>query len=128
MPRILTGAMLALALLGCTRAPKLASPSGTVRFQGKPLPGGYITFAAPSGQTMRGMIQPDGTYTLNDVPTGELAVAIETESIQALEKTVGKTEGFRYVKIPKSYADIKTSELTARLEPGVREDLDFDLK
>jgi hypothetical protein len=49
---------------------------------GQPLPAGRITFAPASGSPgVTGEIQ-DGKYTVENVPTGENKVAVETEYIQ----------------------------------------------
>ena len=48
---LLTGLFLALIASGCggNSGPKLVPLSGTVTFDGKPVPAGYISFTPPSG-------------------------------------------------------------------------------
>src|SRR5437762_3142881 len=73
---------LAVLIAGCDRAPKLrpgwAIVSGTVTYQGKPLPGGEVMWCTTkdgAAVVRGGPIRENGTFTL-DTPTGPAQVAI----------------------------------------------------
>src|SRR5215213_3079025 len=72
---------LVVTIVGCGRAPKLrpgwAIVSGTVTYQGKPLPGGEVMWCTTkegASVARGGPIGEDGTFTL-DTPTGVAKVA-----------------------------------------------------
>jgi hypothetical protein len=123
--------------IGCHRAPPIekerTAAKGTVTLDGKPLPGGTITFRSVKDTMFRAtvVIQPDGTFLVADAPEGPVTVAIETESVLALAPPLGPNDPKpkAYVPIPAKYADEKTSGLSATVARG--EDappLSFDLK
>ncbi len=70
------GSLLLLAILtaGCSRG--TGNISGTVKFNGEPLPAGTITFYDQDNGTSSDAIKPDGTYSVKKVPTGPVKVAI----------------------------------------------------
>lgn len=79
------GSLLACSLLvaGCG-GPKTAKVSGTVMFGGKALPGGKITFYPANGGAANPAsadIQEDGTYTVTNVPVGEVKVTVSTDHL-----------------------------------------------
>jgi hypothetical protein len=51
-------------------AADLGTTEGSIRFQGKPLPGGTVSFHPAKGKALVGAIQPDDTYGIKDVPAG----------------------------------------------------------
>jgi len=55
--------------------------SGQVTLDGKPLPIGNIIFVPANGPAVSAPIK-DGAYTAPGVPTGEIKVAVETDSIK----------------------------------------------
>jgi hypothetical protein len=65
-----------LALAGCKR--ERATVSGTVTFNKRPLTAGTISFVAAGNLMGTGTIKPDGTYTVNDAPVGEVTVTVST--------------------------------------------------
>src|SRR5262249_22760148 len=82
-------AVLALLLFissGCRRTtsvPSGPSISGKVTLNGKPVTGGTMFLVPKSGPPeIRVEIKPDGTFKKSGVRTGEMQVAIETESIK----------------------------------------------
>src|ERR1700682_6061894 len=80
--------LLVLAL-GCGATSNTPSTvTGSVTYNDKPVTGGTITFQAEAGGTYPFTIQPDGTYSsISEMPTGEMAVSIETESLNKDKKT-----------------------------------------
>jgi len=146
----LCAAALSLGLLaGCggTRNPNApAKITGSVKYQGKPVPGGNIVFHTKNNQGMyRCSLGADGTYEIADVPTGALTVTVETESLNPSKKKgpaypgaggkgskldaeymagvkksgmpVNATPAV-YQRIPEKYAKAETSPLTVTVEAG----------
>jgi hypothetical protein len=121
-------ALLAFAI-GCSNEPvreaNRSSASGLVTLDGKPLAGGSVTLTLAKDPMYRviAMIRSDGHFSVDNAPTGEVLVAIETESAQS-----GNPKG--YIPIPAKYANVKTSGLTATIDnaetAGAK--LSFDLK
>jgi hypothetical protein len=123
-----------------------ASISGSVNYKGKPVTGGSVQFYTQSGTPYSAAIGADGTYSVADVPLGELIVCVETESVNPVHKaSTGKEASQRqasmgnrqppagqgggsggtpsgeepkYVKIPDKYAKSKTSPLTYTAKQG----------
>lgn len=143
-----------LLVLGCGETKgTVARLSGSVKYKGTPVTAGTITFTAkgeggdPSG-SYPVPITTDGTYSTSQLPAGELAVAIETESINPKNRRspeqygrgrgkdmmkrspapegVGTAPKGTYVKIPDKYKDSKTSGLTVTVTSG-KNTKDFDL-
>jgi len=142
---------LSLGLLaGCGGARNPNAPakiSGLVKYQGKPVPGGNIVFHTKDNQGMyRCSLGADGTYQIADVPTGNLVVTVETESLNPSKKKGpaypggGAAKGSKldaeymagmkkggapvnatpavYQRIPEKYAKAETSPLTVSVEAG----------
>lgn len=72
-----------LALLGCSKPANVGSVSGTVSFQGEPVPAGNIIYFEQSskGYLAVSEIGENGSYTLNyqrtpDIPLGDYAVYV----------------------------------------------------
>jgi hypothetical protein len=112
-----------------------ASLSGTVSLNGTPLKGGTITFHPKEGGVYPTYIKEDGSYSIASLPVGEVAVAIETESLNPNKAKMvygggrGPVAGPQpdnapeppkgeYVKISPKYADPKTSQLSVNLNKG----------
>jgi len=109
-----------------------ASFSGKVIYKNAPVRGGTVTFHTQKGAAYNGAIDAEGNYVAREIPTGEMTVTIETESINPNKKIpeyAGKkmlgpipkdaTKGAGvYVPIPKKYADKKKSGLVVKAEPG----------
>jgi prepilin-type N-terminal cleavage/methylation domain-containing protein len=121
-------------LAGCghqnPRSAEHAEVSGTVLFQGKPLPGGKITFVAVDGGFPSvGTIDENGHYQIK-APIGAVEIGVTN---QVLKKS-GAAKGLprlaqaesaenqplkgRYVKIPSQYEDPHTSGLKYTVKRG----------
>lgn len=150
----LAPALLVLTL-GCGQAANPNAPAevnGAVKYDGHPVTAGTVTFFAKDTGLPAGAapIGPDGTYHVIDMPAGEMAVAIETESANhhrpqpqygkrhrgaqgpTAEMTSPMPEDYKaaegaYVKIPAKYADRVKSGLTVSISNG-KQTKDFDLK
>jgi hypothetical protein len=123
-----------------------ATVSGKVTYKGAPLKGGYVTLVTATGISRPGGISEDGSYTIDNVPTGPVKIAVDTESIKprssagkggmAPPKKYGPPPGAeqpsapaykppdptagadRYVAIPQKYADPEKSGLTYTVKSG----------
>lgn len=135
-----------VAVVGCGgRSNPLApaSISGSVSYKGKTVTGGSVQFVTPNGTPYSSPISLDGTYAISDVPTGEMIIVVETESVNPEHKAAtGKDADRRnsmmggrtgpngqsgaassgleakYVKIPEKYSKAKTSPLTYTVKSG----------
>jgi hypothetical protein len=117
--------------------------SGKVLFNGKPLPGGRVTFAAIEGGFASSQpIDENGNYKIN-APIGKVLISVDNRMFQP-KSAAGKrkdavqtpspdqhpkrpgsqeveaepTKGRRYVRIPERYANCDTSGLTYTVQPG----------
>jgi hypothetical protein len=87
-PFLLLPLFLVLAL-GCNKSATPAGVSGKVTYKGQPVPAGSITFHLPAGGIFKYPIR-DGAYSGSDLPAGEMAVTIETESQNTNDPTKPK--------------------------------------
>ncbi|QDS98420.1 hypothetical protein HG15A2_16960 [Adhaeretor mobilis] len=123
------GQFAALALLlavfgGC--AEEVRNPNGRVlvtgevQYNGKPLTGGSASFAVADNRRRksRGLIKPDGTFIITNVPMGAVVISIETDSMYYGARDM-------YVEIPKKYTSYDTSGFTGEVK---EEDNHFVLK
>jgi len=122
------GMLIAVTVLsGCERAPKLrpgwAIISGTVTYQGKPLPGGEVMWCIDKDGVALlrgGPIREDGSFRL-DAPIGQARVAIHNADVK-------KTQPSRYVEIPAKYTDVEKSGLTYEAKAGENSDVKIELQ
>lgn len=127
-----------LILTGCNKqrnAP--ASLTGKVVYNGKPVTGGMMSLFKENEGNYPVPIQPDGTFSVNQVPEGEVIVTVETESINPNKPTYGGAMGKgkdstpeeakgsqnqgAYVSIPRKYADPSASGIKITLTKGKNE-------
>jgi hypothetical protein len=66
--------LLAVVAAGCGRS--TGNVSGTVKFLGKPLTAGTITFYDKDNRTASSAISPTGTYEVTQVGSGPVKVAV----------------------------------------------------
>jgi hypothetical protein len=50
--------------------------TGKVTYRGAPVSGGSVTLVASDGTAYAGTIQADGTYSIPDVPTGDVRIGV----------------------------------------------------
>ncbi len=67
-------------LTGCNRP--AGSVTGKVTFQGRPLSAGTVILYCENRQIFHGLIGPNGTYTISNVPPGQVRVTVRTLSHQ----------------------------------------------
>jgi hypothetical protein len=128
-----TGWLVLLVLLqlvaGCGRG--WGEISGTVRYQGKPLPKGSITFYEEANQAVTSPIDADGKYTVPKVAAGKVKVTVTMPLSIVM---AGDREGAARMaaerktlpNLPAHYADAEKSGLERKVKTG-SQTIDFDL-
>lgn len=71
---IFAAAVCAATLAGCS--PGTGDVSGRVTFRGRPVTAGSVLLFCPGKRIARGVLGPDGTYSIPHVPVGDAAVAL----------------------------------------------------
>jgi hypothetical protein len=121
-------------LAGCGQNPHSAEHtevSGKVLFQGKPLPGGIVSFVAVNGGfTSTGTIDENGDYQIK-APVGDVEISVMNRMLQSsreskwmpprLKKADAKENQplkGRWVEIPSHYEDPHTSGLKYTVKRG----------
>jgi hypothetical protein len=122
-------------LAGCDKQPlsvEHTEVSGKVLFQGKPLPGGIVSFVAVKGGFVSsGPIDENGNYQLN-APVGDVEISVMNRMLQPSRGSKGlrparlkKAEAKenqplkgRWVKIPSHFEDPHTSGLKYTVKQG----------
>ncbi len=96
---------------------------GKVTYKGQPLTKGLVIFEPDGyGRMASGQLQPDGTFELTTLKSGDGVVAGEHRiSITQLDKALAKDRALR------KYASPSSSKLTAEVSPEKTE-FTFDLK
>lgn len=129
-------------MAGCSGS-KTSDVTGTVLFNGHPLPAGRIAFHCSDAErrVLIGTIT-DGSYSLAGTPYGEVIVTVETfpparqvrvhnapADVQGplIGSNSAEINGETFIRIPLSYAQAKTSELTATIEHQ-QQTIDFELE
>lgn len=97
--------------------------TGRVLFDGKPLPGGEVTFVTvKDGFASKGIIDEKGNYTIS-APTGDVMISVDNRALgqsrEAAMKGAGRPDAppptrlkGKYVEIPSKYFVPDTSGLT----------------
>ena len=126
------GAMIAL---GCGRSDGLCEVTGTVKLDGKPLPGAQLTFipTAANGSAAYGHTDENGYYRLKfsrdtygaQPGKNNVRIAFPSKSEAADLRAAGLAVPPEGAKLPKKYE--KSGELTADIPPAGGT-FDFDLK
>ena len=130
-PRLGAVVLMVLAA-GCSRG--TGNVSGTVKFKGKPLPAGTITFYDPANGALSSPINPDGSYSVSKVATGTARITVAVPmaiGFQGPGTSDGKGDLPAVVKqtpsIPARYYDPDKSGLTCEVVRGDQTH-DFDLQ
>jgi hypothetical protein len=102
-----------------------------VTYNGKPLPGGKVTFVGDDWVSIDGIIDEQGHYTIN-APVGNVKIAVDNRLVQqgAVRAEASKGAGPRpggppptpikgkYIQIPDKYYDAAASGLTYTVKSG----------
>lgn len=127
--------LLLVALAGC--APGLGDVSGTVTFEGKPIPWGRISFVSEVGKkpVLSSYIRM-GKYEIKGCPAGLARISVESFSVPAADTKLEPKEmakGFapppraeqppaeaagQFVEIPARYGNSQSSELEYQVTRG----------
>jgi hypothetical protein len=119
--RLVFAAGVVLPFTGCGSGQ--GTVTGKVTLDGKPLPGGLVSFYDVEDQTRSSGINKDGTYSVSNIAPGKTKVTV---------LTVGERRGIRepedgsraknslgeYVPIPAKYSDMNHSGLTLDVHSG----------
>ena len=126
------GAVVLMVLAaGCSRG--TGNVSGTVKFKGKPLPAGTITFYDEANGAASSAIDSDGSYSVTKVVTGtaRITVAVPMPIRFVSPMSDDKADLPAVVKqtpsIPLRYYDPAKSGLTCEVVRGDQQQ-DFDLQ
>jgi hypothetical protein len=123
-------ALLLLAAVGC--APATTDVSGTVKYQGKPVPAGSVTLVDSSGVVHQGDIGTDGRYSIPKVMVGSvrIAVSVPKSGLNKPPPFGGKPEDLPKLppnlpEVPLELASPDTSGLTGTVTAGQPLDIDI---
>lgn len=120
----------AFAALGCKQNPDVVPVSGTVLYNGKPLPFGIIMFQPEAGQAAQGEIQSDGSFQLSSYGPNDGAVPGRHKiSIRCFSRQASADGGGSpgRLLIPQKYTRFGTSGLTAEIAAGPNEPIVLEL-
>lgn len=131
-----------LGLLGGCEA-KLATVEGRVAYRGQTVRGGSVILYCADGQIVRGLIEPDGHFTVVNVPYGTARIAIQAhrpqpQGLRLPQKLPPSRDGPlaplglspndpRVVDLPARYAHPEESGLQVLVDQP-RVTCDFDLR
>jgi hypothetical protein len=104
--------------------------TGTVRFEGKPLPGGKVTFFHPyyPGRNVTAYIQSDGSYRIREVPSGQVKVTVVALPTRKKGKDATKVKKPQStLPIPLKYTDPQTTDIICPVS-GSTQTFDIELK
>jgi hypothetical protein len=116
------------ALNGCGSGGK-CTLTGKVTSNGKPVYGGVITVFGDNDQVARGSIEFDGTYLVNDAPTGTVRIGVVSqkpappraergEGRSAATGTQQVGDPNKWFAINEKYADPNSSGIELKLKGG----------
>ena len=118
-----SAALLCFVAAGCSTSGTL---TGKITYDGVPLRGGIVTFRTQDGKArITARIQPDGTYTAEDVELGPNIVTVDTRPARN-EQSAGLSHA-RYVPIPGDYQNPNSSNLRVTVWGGPQT-YDIELK
>ena len=128
--RMLGGSLLLAAIVAGGCKPRTGNVSGTVKFEGKPLPGGTITFFDEKNGAFSSAIETDGSYSVTGVRAGRARIAVavplpipfESSSMPGIKITPPTVD---VPKIPDKYLSAEKSGLVCNVLGG---DQAFDIE
>jgi hypothetical protein len=122
--------LLVLFFAGCGKPVRV---DGRVLLDGKPLPGGRVTFLCDGGlrPALCSPIRENGEYAIQDPPLGRARVTVETfkqeprpklgiDPQAGIDPSVGWEDAGPYVPIPARYRSPKTSGIECMIAPGTQ--------
>lgn len=130
-------AVLAALMTGC--GTKATTVKGTVKYQGKDVVWGSVAVVASDGINYPATINPDGSFTIENVPTGPCKIGVNSPNPEGRpgsrhggatkegagglgsrlpEDTRPRPPAGAWVEIPDRYTDPLTSGLTDEIRAG----------
>ncbi|MGH7221696.1 MAG: carboxypeptidase-like regulatory domain-containing protein [Gemmataceae bacterium] len=122
-----------MAGMGCGKSKKGAKVSGTVKYQGQPLPSGSVTFFDAKKQIVGTATIKDGSYSMVDVPTGNVMISVTTPPSFKPDPKHPAPQGMKgspppqSVPIPLQYGNPEKSGLSYEVKSG-KQDHPIDLR
>jgi hypothetical protein len=119
-----------LLLCGCGSAESPSEVSGIVRFKGKPLRSGTITFTDASGTRKHSPIGEQGNYLVREVSKGVVSVSVDHHPrvpVGLMEPGSKEKTPEPDSEIPARYKKPETSNLTLKVTGG-KQTKNFDLE
>jgi hypothetical protein len=137
-PGLVAAAALFFAVTGCGRGS--GTLTGKVTYQDQPVIYGTVMVRAADGTQWPGAIEPDGTYTVLNVPAGPVTIAIDSPQPQdpSAHKRSCREGGqpppsapaidrSKWVKLPEKYLDPEKSGIATTVTSGTTT-FDIELK
>ena len=125
----------AVVLAGCSSEPPVGSVAGLVTLDGKPVEGGAVSLLAATGGTpVMADIGTDGRYKADNVPAGQVLVAVISPPPEG-DAAIVKNQGAKgpppvpkpKVQYPQKYSDSGTSGLRVTVKPLAEGLVTFDI-
>ena len=131
MLRLILLFVLGLSSVGCNQS-NLAVVKGKVTYKDKPVTSGTITFFAQDKPAAYGDLQPDGTYTLMTDKPGDGATPGKYQVVVVAMKDQANAlpeerSPLPAPTVPFKYTNMATTDLTAEVEKGKENIIDFNL-
>lgn len=108
------------------------SVTGTVTLDGKPFPGAAVSVLAATGDVKAAYSEPDGRYTVGDLPPGpcKVSVTFVEGDQQARDEDIKKgiTAAKAKTGVPERYTDPDRSGFAVSVAAGQVAKLDIDMK
>jgi hypothetical protein len=129
-------AAVALVVAGCGGG--TGTLTGKVSYQGKPVVMGSVFVQAADGTRRVSNIEPDGTYTVLNMPVGPVMIAVNSPEPPDPKALAGRApragakpapaapavDRSKWVRLPDKYADPAQSDVTTTVSPGTTQ---FDI-
>ncbi len=139
LTRRLAVGLTAFALAGCSSEPATGTVVGTVTLDGKPVAAGLVSvLPAVGGTPVMATIGPDGRYRAEDVPAGDVLVAVISPPSEEVDGAILKKQPNAKgpppappkpkVQYPLKYADAGTSGLKTTVKPQAEVTFDIPMK
>jgi hypothetical protein len=117
--------LVVLAVIGCGGDKNVGQVSGTVTYQGKPLPIGTVSFLDSSNHALASSAINNGAYaTPGKVPVGPIKAIVTTPSSSSggrrptVVRNNKRVEKIRVIPIPAKYGSADSSGLGYTVKPG----------
>ncbi|WP_437192948.1 carboxypeptidase-like regulatory domain-containing protein [Planctomicrobium sp. SH527] len=116
-------------MFGCGHVPHSDRPSGkviaAVTYGGTPVTNGFVNFSNPqTGLGAGGLLDANGTTTINEVPVGDYVVTVTLPPVSQTDPNPQQQEN---PQLPKKFRSESTSTLKATVKAETNE-LKFELK